>query len=149
MLCHWSGGIFNMVNIELFVNINNPSRLHSVVPPRNTTCSCSIYLIEGICRVVRKAFSMEFSSSANRCTADMTWTNVTVRFRTSRSWNFFFKSRLLWEYFLPLWWSGNSWKLTGLTCMCVEGCVGSRATDWYHKWTIGWKGPPAPDERQD
>lgn len=32
-----------MVNIELFVNINNPRRLESAMPPKNTTCSCSIY----------------------------------------------------------------------------------------------------------
>lgn len=75
-----------MVNIELFVNINNPSRLESVMPSRNTTYSCSIYKKSELS--LQKAFSTVLAlvpCSANGYKPEMTLGNVTVYISTSRS----------------------------------------------------------------
>lgn len=47
------------------------------------------------------------------------------------------------RYSSPSGWAGNSRKHIGSpVCVCLRVCrVGSCATDWYHKWTIGWKVP--------
>lgn len=139
MLCHWSQGIFNMVNIELFVNINNPSRLQSVMPPRNTTCSCSSYKKSEfaewhrllVCFCVPWAdMNQKWPELMSPCTSAHPDPN-----------NLKVKAVLLWRYCLPLWRTLGGSKDHRCMCVCVSGHVGSCATDWYHKWTIGWKVP--------
>lgn len=123
MLCQWSRRIVNMVNIELFVNINNPSRLQS---KKHNLQLLYLYKSE----FAQKAFSTEFPLSpcaARRYKPEMTSGNVTVYFSTFWS----FKSQGLIVFF-----AGNS----SQDHLCVCAC-GSCAADWYHKWTIGWKVP--------
>ena len=119
MLCQRSQRIFNTVNIELFVNINNPRR--------DTTYSCSISsLVSGGSSPSELPLSSRYAhwykpEMAAEVISPRTW-------RHSHSCNLKVKVErlLLWGYYLPLWWSGTNGKLIWSpepVSVCVSVCV--------------------------
>lgn len=75
-------GNIQFVNIELFVNINNPSRLESVMPPKNTTCSCYFYKTLSL-QSCSEGFFSTYCCTAHRREPEMTRADVTLYYSAS------------------------------------------------------------------